>query len=278
MRATSLLAAAACASSAAASFCAPSTEWVPAWADEFDGTSIDAASWNVLNASDLGSCRDAWCTPDAVAVRGGALILTTDVAPPGGLHGHNWTSGAVNTQGKRSWAPSPWYRVCVSAILPGGASPSSALRGVWPAHWMMPDVAGSCWPDAGEQDIMEMIDGGQGGPGGPNTVFATYHWSNAPGVNCSGADHSQHGEAQVPAWRTQFQEFALERGPNHLAFATNGVVTINITNATAAFFQVPFYAILNTAIGGSWPGEPNASTALPVHHVIDYVRVVTRAE
>ncbi len=120
-----------------------------------------------------------------------------------------------------------------------------------------------------------MIDGGAGGTGGPNTVFQTYHWSNAPAANCSGVDHSKHGEAQVPdAWRTQFQEFSLERGPLHLAFATNGVVSVNITSADATFVQVPFYAILNTAIGGSWPGEPNASTALPVRHIIDYIRVM----
>jgi len=38
---------------------------------------------------------------------------------------------------------------------------------------------------------------------------------------------------------------------------------------------MPFYLILNTAIGGSWPGDPNASTVFPVYHTIDYVKVVT---
>ena len=31
--------------------------------------------------------------------------------------------------------------------------------------------------------------------------------------------------------------------------------------------------ILNTAVGGPWPGEPTAETKFPLHHIIDYVRV-----
>ena len=44
-------------------------------------------------------------------------------------------------------------------------------------------------------------------------------------------------------------------------------------HATAAFWNVPFYLILNTALGGGWPGSVNASTILPARHRIDYVRV-----
>ena len=51
----------------------------------------------------------------------------------------------------------------------------------------------------------------------------------------------------------------------------DGAVTLNVTTAT--FWNVPFYLILNTALGGGWPGSVNASTILPARHRIDYVRV-----
>ena len=41
--------------------------------------------------------------------------------------------------------------------------------GMWPAHWMMPNDS-SCWPDHGEIDIMEMING-------DGSSHATYHWN-----------------------------------------------------------------------------------------------------
>ena len=53
-----------------------------------------------------------------------------------------------------------------------------AAQGIWPAHWMMPDVE-ACWPDLGEMDILEMING-------DGRVHATYHWeANYPAKNCS---------------------------------------------------------------------------------------------
>jgi hypothetical protein len=48
----------------------------------------------------------------------------------------------------------------------GGKRPDS--KGVWPAHWMMPDNT-ACWPSNGEIDIMEMVNG-------DGVTHATYHW------------------------------------------------------------------------------------------------------
>ena len=43
-----------------------------------------------------------------------------------------------------------------------------------------------------------------------------------------------------------------------------------------AFFDDPMYLMLQTAVGGPWPGEPTSGTVLPVHHIIDYVRYEVR--
>ena len=39
-------------------------------------------------------------------------------------------------------------------------------------------------------------------------------------------------------------------------------------------WPIPFYLILNTAVGGGWPGEPNEGTESPTTHKVDYVHVV----
>ncbi|MDF8263851.1 hypothetical protein [Luteipulveratus flavus] len=38
-------------------------------------------------------------------------------------------------------------------------------------------------------------------------------------------------------------------------------------------FEHPFYLILNLAVGGYWPGDPDGSTQLPQQLVVDYVHV-----
>jgi beta-glucanase (GH16 family) len=37
-------------------------------------------------------------------------------------------------------------------------------------------------------------------------------------------------------------------------------------------FDHPFFIILNLAVGGSWPGSPDATTQFPQHMLVDYVR------
>ena len=38
-------------------------------------------------------------------------------------------------------------------------------------------------------------------------------------------------------------------------------------------FNNDFFFILNIAVGGNWPGDPDESTLFPVYMAIDYVRV-----
>ena len=38
-------------------------------------------------------------------------------------------------------------------------------------------------------------------------------------------------------------------------------------------FDQPFYMLLNLAVGGSWPGPPNAQTVFPARMLVDWVRL-----
>ena len=44
-------------------------------------------------------------------------------------------------------------------------------------------------------------------------------------------------------------------------------------NPFPAPFDVDFHLLLNLAVGGNWPGNPDGSTVFPQEYVIDYVRV-----
>ena len=104
----------------APSFCDAQPGWRLDWQDEFDGSSLNSSAWNALDLDtwEIGCCRDAACLPDNVLVRGGALQLLSEQRA---VKRYNYTTGAVNTKGKRSWTAtaSSSFRVCVSAILPG---------------------------------------------------------------------------------------------------------------------------------------------------------------
>jgi beta-glucanase (GH16 family) len=41
-------------------------------------------------------------------------------------------------------------------------------------------------------------------------------------------------------------------------------------------FDHPFFILLNVAVGGAWPGDPDASTTFPQTMLVDYVRVYKR--
>jgi beta-glucanase (GH16 family) len=41
-------------------------------------------------------------------------------------------------------------------------------------------------------------------------------------------------------------------------------------------FDHPFYFLINNAVGGGWPGNPDATTVFPQKMTIDYVRVCQR--
>ena len=91
-----------------------------------------------------------------------------------------------------------------------------------------------------------------------------------------------------PRWNSTAHEWAVERGPGHVAFVLDGTVLLNAsrrshdrrTKRAPKFWDVPWYLILNTAIVGSaghWPSPANASTAFPITHAVEYVRVARLA-
>ncbi len=79
-------------------------------------------------------------------------------------------------------------------------------------------------------------------------------------------------------WGSEFHEYAVEHSAEHVAFVVDGHVVGNFSRAAdgLVIWPVEWYLILNTAVGGGWPGEPDNATSFPTYHVVDYVRVARR--
>jgi beta-glucanase (GH16 family) len=128
---------------------------------------------------------------------------------------------------------------------------------------------------------------------GDGQTHATYHWRRTDVGGCGDKDAkgnpSRHpslgATTQDKHDASEWHEYAVEYSHDHISFAFDGEIINHITNTSVAsdhpvpanqkaeFFDVPYFMILNTAVGGPWPGEPDATTVFPTYHLIDYVRV-----
>jgi beta-glucanase (GH16 family) len=255
------------------------------WSDEFDGDALGPDWETISSPQDRGgdhsapvaglgvtACRSADCRNENVQVKNGALHLLSERDPEDAA---KYYTGAVSTRGRKSWKDDQPYRLCIRAKLPGSSGAEGS--GIWPAHWMLPDndLSEKCL-DGGEMDIMEMVNG-------DSNLFSTYHWlSSWPKQTCGDFDtfhKSRNNVVTLQDYAENFHEFGVERSADHITYAVDGRVVHHMpaSRLGVELSRDPFYLILNTAVGGSWPGEPTAATKLPTEHVIDYVRVVRRA-
>ena len=178
---------------------------------------------------------------DPFAVHDGVLDIVARPTPPGlvrALNGYGYTSGLITTQ--PSFSQTYGYFE-IRAKLPRG-------KGVWPAFWLLP--ADLSWPP--EIDVMESI-------GDPTEFYTTAH---------SNLD-------KTPATKTAispdiFHTFAVIWDARNLVWYVDGREVKR--QATPADMHKPMYMLANVAIGGDWPGAPDASTRFPARMSIDYIR------
>jgi len=139
-------------------------------------------------------------------------------------------------------------------------------QGIWSAFWLLGNncaVAG--WPNCGEIDLMENI-GRE-----PGTIYGTAH---------SSGHFSSPYKLEQGAFSHDFHIFALQWNPDHLYFFVDGIsyYTVDratITNQAYWVYDHPFEIILNLAVGGEWPGNPDATTIFPQKMYISYLRLYT---
>jgi len=237
----------------------PGPGWKLVWADEFDGASLSSTNWVYdLGASGWGNkeLQNYTDKPANCYLENGQLVIKAI------KEGDKYTSARLKTKGKQSWK---YGKVAARMRLPYG-------QGIWPAFWMMGDTRVG-WPRCGEIDIMEMIGGGEHRD---NTHYGTLHWQ---GTN----SHASHGSGphELPKphfFHQDYHVFEVEWNAKEVIWKLDGAeyfrTSVDVArHPTMEEFHGPFFILLNLAVGGNWPGNPNPSTVFPQYLYVDWVRV-----
>ena len=228
--------------------------YILTWSDEFNGSSLDQSRWSFEtgNNNGWGNNELEYYTSRVqnCSIQNGILTIT---AAKENYNGYSYTSARIKTQNKFSVK---YGKIEAKIKLPFG-------QGLWPAFWLLGDnVNQAGWPECGEIDIMEMI----GGQGRENTVHGSAHW---------GGDETRSYQLSSGIFADSYHVFDVTWTPEQITWHVDGITynTLDITPSALSAFQKNFFIVLNLAVGGSWPGNPDNSTIFPQIMQVDYVRV-----
>ena len=230
------------------------------WSDEFSGTSIDLNSWNqeIGNNNGWGNNELEYYTNSTKNnfVSNGNLVIEARKEPMGGF---NYSSSRMTTQNKKTFK---FGRIDIRAKLP-------VSKGMWPALWMLgSNITSAGWPACGEMDIMELIGTY------PSRVSATMHWKNASGAHASKGTNYTLSSGD---FSQQFHVFSMVWVQDLIKCYIDDNLYLTVASIDVGATNYPFNAnqffIFNVAVGGDWPGPPDATTSFPQRMFVDYVRV-----
>lgn len=131
------------------------------------------------------------------------------------------------------------------------------------------DLEEKGWPACGAVDIMEFI-GHQ-----PDLVYAHIH---GPGYSGSKGIGTGLVTGLETLWN-DFHVYAIEWDQDGIRWYFDDQLYFEVTPKEVPgpwVFDHPFFIVLNLAVGGTWPGYPDASTIFPQDLLVDYVRVYQR--
>ncbi|MFM7619299.1 MAG: family 16 glycosylhydrolase [Bacteroidota bacterium] len=228
--------------------------WQLIWADEFNGNSINSSNWT----HEIGTGFNGWGNNELQSytnstnnsqVSSGSLKIH---ALQQNIGQSNYSSARIISKNKFSFQ---YGKIEARIKMPLG-------QGLWPAFWMLgQNIDAVNWPQCGEIDIVEHINNSP-------EINGTMHWDAGGHAYWGGSavcDASQFHTYSV-IWDNTTIRWYLDDIEYHSANITDNV------NSTEEFHQ-SFFLIMNIAVGGNWPGSPNASTFFPATMEIDYIRV-----
>lgn len=200
---------------------------------------------SAVHGWERGSLQTYTDSPDNVRLDGyGNLVIEARKA------GDGYTSGRIVTRGKVSF---PYGTVVARMKLPAG-------QGLWSAFWMLgADIDTVGWPQSGEIDIIELVNTG-----------TTYNIAlHAPG----GADIEEKG--RIEDLSRDFHNYWMTRTADRITVGIDEATLANFNKASFPdqsewVFDRPMFVLLNLAVGGDWPGPPDASTPFPSSMIVDW--------
>jgi len=248
--------------------------WTLAWSDEFngpDGSGIDTTKWAAqTGGTGWGNQEREYYTSSLTNAQqsGGNLVITATTegaAAQTCWYGQcEYTSARLQTMGLFS---QEYGRFEARIKIPRG-------QGLWPAFWMLGNnIDTASWPTCGEIDIMENI-GKE-----PGIVHGSMHGPGYSGGSALTAAYTLPAGAVVA---DDFHIFAVEWETGVVRFYVDSTLYETQTPADVPagdtwVYDQPFFLLLNVAVGGGWPGDPDATTVFPQTMLVDYVRVYTKS-
>lgn len=233
------------------------TSWSLIWSDEFAGTTLNQDIWTYeYGNSGWGNNELQYYTNDEdnVAVNNGTLKITARQENFGSAP---YTSGRIITNNKFEFQ---YGKVECRMKMPIG-------QGIWPAFWMLgANIENVSWPNCGEIDIMEHVNS-------EPMMHGTVHWFNN--------GHSYEGSSYSTDV-TEYHIYGIIWDETKIQFFVDGnfynEFTYSSGNNSATVFQNPYFFLLNVAVGGNWPGNPDGTATFPATMEVDYIRVFQQLE
>ncbi|GAM28523.1 hypothetical protein SAMD00019534_116990 [Acytostelium subglobosum LB1] len=223
--------------------------WNLYWEDEFNATHIDTNVWTLTNYTP-GDAQLQFYTPENCFIEDGKLVLLSNYSK---LYGFNYTSCRMDTSGSLNVV---YGRFEALMQLPLG-------KGYWPAFWLY-SLESTC-DFYREIDIMENT-------GDDKIIWGTYHETN----NCSNMG-SVYNTTDVSTLNTEFHLYSVIWDVDLIVFMVDNIPynILDLKNNPTTRFpnDVTFYMILNTAIGGGWPGDPDKNSVFPQKNIVEYVKI-----
>jgi beta-glucanase (GH16 family) len=269
------------------------------WSDEFDGAEVDTAKWKLINAGGgFGNFERQYYreqnasidTDNDLLVISAEIQKNADEALPGN---ELYSSAKLTTQDLFEFKHG---RVDIRAVVAEG-------KGMWSAGWMLgANVDDLGWPYSGEIDIVDTIGGQLNGIPQEGMVVHNVYW-NSKGPDNSEAyeesyyNQSANGERRINetnngvTFSNQFHVFSIEWDENKIRFFIDGEYVegsgkdLKLSggapcpgfdsgrSCVGETFNQDFFLILNVAVGGDWPEDPDETTQFPRGMLVDYVRV-----
>ncbi len=235
------------------------------WSDEFNEPTVNPSNWTYEtgDGTDFGlpagwgnNERQIYTSSNensGIETNEGNSVLAITAVDDGS---GGYTSAKLTTKGLFSIR---FGRIEIKAKLPKG-------QGIWPAIWMLGDNNNLIdWPGCGEIDIVEVL-GHQ-----PSQLNTTLHFTN---VEHKHSEIQSVKELSSGDFSDQYHVFTLDWTPETLTFSLDQqqIHQVAIEDDMKEFLRSS-YLILNVAVGGNWPGDPDGTTVFPQTMYTDYVRV-----
>ncbi|KAG7140593.1 Glucan endo-1 like protein [Verticillium longisporum] len=235
------------------------------WSEEFTGSAgdrVDSKTWNYMTDIHVNNELQKY-TEDTrnVQISGGG---TVQLVPWRDARGQ-WTSGRIES--KYVFTPRAGRVTLAEATLRFGANGAATRQGLWPAFWMLGDAMrhGVDWPACGEIDILERVNGAA-------EVTGTVHCDREGGGGACNTPTGIGAPTALPdgdwhAWRLEFDRTAPDWRVQTITWFRDGQQFHQVSGERIgsegiwkALCQSPVYFILNVAVGGTLPGNPNDQT------------------